>query len=520
MSLGQVLIGAMSIITLLLAACGSTSSPTSNSGGTPKMGGTLNVGLNADITTLDPLTSSSLYDRQVMLNIYDTLVSSDAQNNIKPDLATSWTYDSPTSLTFTLRTDVMFQDGTPFNAAAVVTNIERYLGDKASPRYSELSSVDHVTAVDPSHVTFVLKQPFAPLLATLTDRAGMILSPAVITALGNSGLANAPVNAGSGPFTFVEWVKGDHLTIKKNPHYWMKDAQGNAMPYLNQVIYKPITNETTMLAQLQTNTIQVSQGISPNDVATVKSNSSLVYNQIPGLGFNGFELNTKMPPLDNVHVRRAIAYGVNPQEILTSVLKNIGVISSGPIPQSSWAYPQGATPPFTYNVTQAKAELAQSGLTNVSFTMLIASGSPLTTQLAQFLQAELQTVGITLNLQPETFTKILSDTAAYNYQAALIGWSGRVDPDGNMYGWFHTGGGFNDMQYSNTQVDQYLDDARTNTDQTARAKDYQQAQTQIQQDEPYIFLYDGVSSQITSSAVKNFVLLPTGMMVFTTTYLG
>lgn len=455
-----------------------------------------------------------------MLNVYDTLVQIDAQNNIQPDLALSWKYDSPTSLTFTLRTDVKFQDGTAFDASAVVTNINRILTTTSSPRYSEINSIDHVTAVDPSHVQFALKKPFAPLLATLTDRAGMILSPTAIQSLGASGLANAPKNAGSGPFSFVEWIKGDHLTIQKNPSYWQKDVHGTALPYLDKVIYKPITNETTMFANLQTSTIQVAQALNPTDVPTVKSNPDLVYNQIPGLSFNGFELNTKSPPLDNVHVRRAIAYGVNPQEILTSVLKNIGVISQGPISPSSWAFPQGSAPPFTYDVTKAKAELTQSGLQNVTFTMLIASGSPLNTQLAQFLQAELQTVGITMNLQPETFTKILSDTAAFQYQAALVGWSGRVDPDGNLYNWFHTGGGNNDAQYSNTQVDQALDDARSNSTQSARATDYQQAEQQIQQDQPYIFLYHGVAAQITTKNVKNFVLLPTTMMLFATTYLG
>src|SRR5262249_50076176 len=139
------------------------------------------------------------------------------------DLATSWNYTSPTQLVFTLRTDVKFQDGTPFNADAVVANINRILTAAASPRKSEVSTVQSVVAVDPSHAQFNLSKPFAPLLATLTDRSGMMLSPAVI---GNASadIANNPLKAGSGPFQFKSWTKSDHLTIERNPSYWQKDS--------------------------------------------------------------------------------------------------------------------------------------------------------------------------------------------------------------------------------------------------------------------------------------------------------
>src|SRR5579883_1507765 len=158
---------------MILAACG---------GGTPavttsKYGGKIKAGLGSDVVTLDPVKSSAFVDREVMLNLYDTLVRVDQQNNIVADLATTWTYQSPTQLVFTLRTDVKFQDGTPFNADAVVFNINRILSTPSSPRFSEMSSVENVQAVDASHVQFNLKKPFSPLLATLSDRSGMIYLP-------------------------------------------------------------------------------------------------------------------------------------------------------------------------------------------------------------------------------------------------------------------------------------------------------------------------------------------------------
>ena len=503
----------LSLATILAACGGSTTTNAS------KYGGNLKVGLDADVTTLDPLQSTSLYDRQVMLNIYDTLVRLDANNTIVPDLATSWSYTSSTQLVFTLRTGVQFQDGTPFNADAVVFNINRILNNPTAPRYSEVSSVKSVTAVDSSHVQFNLKRPFSPLLATLTDRAGMILSPTAVQKLG-SGLANAPLNAGSGPFIFKEWVKGDHLTVVKNPHYWMKDAQGNALPYLQSVRYVPITNESVMYSNLETGNINVADDLGPTEVTAAKSNSGLIYKQQPALSFFGFMLNTKVAPLNNVHIRRAIEWGVNRTEIVNTALKGIGVVSQGPLSPVSWAY-NSSIAPYSYNINSAKSELAQGGKSGgVSFTLLITSGSPLNAQIAQLIQSELQPIGIIVNIKQETFTTLLNDTSAFNFQAALIGWSGRPDPDGNMYSWFHTGGGFNDMQYSNPQVDSLLEAARATSNQSQRTTDYQQAEQIILQDASYVFIYHGVVVQASATSIKNFTLLPTGMMEFANVYVS
>jgi peptide/nickel transport system substrate-binding protein len=274
-----------------------------------------------------------------------------------------------------------------------------------------------------------------------------------------------------------------------------------------------------MYNNLQTGTINVAMTLAPTDTQSAKSNPNLVYKQIPGLSFFGFQLNTKAAPLDNVHVRRAIAWGVNPQEIVTSVLDNIGVVAKGPVPPSSWAYSAGPGP-YSYNTSNAKSELQQAGMTSASFTLLVASGSLVNSQEAQFIQQELQPAGITVNIKQETFATILSDTAAHHFQAALIGWSGRPDPDGNVYSWFHTGGGNNNMQYSSPQVDALLDDARASTDQAHRAQDYQQAEQQIVQDASYVFINYGVAIQATTKNVQNYTLLPSTIMPFEQTYLS
>lgn len=512
----------VSSLAMVLAACGGTGGGPSTSPGSQdptasKYGGDLSVGITADVTTLDPAKSSSLYDRQVMLNLYDTLVRIDAQNTVQPLLASSWKYISPTELEFTLRDDVKFHDGTPFNAEAVVFNIDRIKNDKTSPRNSEIATVASVKATDATHVVFTLTTAFTPLLATLTDRAGMILSPTAIQQAGDK-LVNAPTGAGSGAFMFSEWVKGDHLTLKANPNYWLKDKDGSKLPYLQSLRYRPITNSGVMFSNLQTGNIQVSDAIDGNNLPAIKSNANLTYNQIPSLGFNGFELNTKAAPFDNVHVRRAVSWAINRQEILDNALKGLGVLANGPIPPSSWAFDKSFSP-YSPNVENAKRELAESGLSNVSFAMLVTSNSPINAQIAQFVQAQLEPVGIKMEIKQQTFTTILSDIDAGKFQAALVGWSGRPDPDGNMYAHFHTGGGFNEMQYSNPQVDTLLETARTATTEDDRTKAYQEAQKIIMDEAPYIFTTHPVAQQAMLKKVKNFTLLPTTILMFQAVWL-
>ncbi len=500
------------LMTVVLAACSGGSSQTNTS----KYGGNMSVGLDADVVTLDPLQSSLISDRQIMLNIYDTLVKINAQNVVVPDLALSWSYPSSTRLVFTLRTNVTFQDGTPFNANAVAFNINRILSNPFSPRYNEISRVQSVQVIDSSHIQFNLKQPFSPLLATLTDRAGMMLSPTAVQKLGTN-LGNAPTNAGSGPFLFGEWVKGDHLIIKRNPHYWMKDVQGNALPYLQSVRYRFISDGNARLSNLETGNVQVASGLNPRDVPAGPASANLVYKMAPGLDFEGLVLNTKAPPLDNVHVRRAIAWGINRQEIVKDYFKGLSSVAQGPIPNISWAYNRSFAP-YTYNIKAARSELAQGGVpAGISLTLLIPSDASLE---AQFIQAELQPAGILLNIKQETLAARLSDLETHNFQAALYLWSGRPDPDGNMYSWFHSGGNFNYMQYANPQVDTLLDAARTSNDHIQRTQEYQKAEQLIAQDAPYVFINHGVNVETTTSIVKNVTLQPTGIFDFTSVYLS
>jgi peptide/nickel transport system substrate-binding protein len=482
---------------LLVAACGGGGSGgTNNSSGSPQRGGTATIALESELHTLDPMNSSLLVEREVFYNLYDSLFTIDPSLKIQPGLVTQWDISDPRNYKFTLRSGVKYQDGTAFNGASVKANIERYKTTTGSLRKSDLKSVSSVEVVDDTHVIFHLTQPDATLLATLVDRAGMMLSMDAV-AKGGDNFSLAPAGAGTGPFEFVEWKRNDHLTLKKNPNYWK-----SGIPYLDGVTYRAIPDVNAILAALRTGDIDIARVIASKDVSSIKADSSFIYRDTPAIGFNGFELNTGAPPFNDAAKRKAVATAIDRYAILKDIQFNIGVVGYGPVPPSSWAFD-----PSEKIYDHADPAKAKSLATGFSFTYKTTS-DPVNQQLAQLMQSELAAAGITMNIQTEEFATIVQECEQHQFQACGVSWSGRIDPDGNMYAWWHTGGSFNDSQYSNPQVDAWLDDARTSSDQSKRKQDYQNAQKQIVEDAPYVFTFFGVSPQISDTKIHDFTLYP------------
>ncbi len=480
---------------VIVVACGSGggSSPKSS---TPKHGGTATIALENELRTLDPLDSSLLVEREVFYNMYDSLFTIDPSLTIKPSLVKSWDTSDPANYKFTLQSGVSYADGTPFNGKSVKDNITRYKTVATSRRKSDLKSISSVEVVDDTHVNLHLAKPDATLLATLVDRAGMMLSIDAVQK-GGPNFSIAPTGAGSGPFQFVEWKRNDHLTLKKNPSYWK-----SGLPYLDGLTYRAIPDVNAILAALKTGDIDIARTIAAKDVAGIKADSGFIYRDTPALGFNGFELNAGAAPFNDPAKRRAVALAIDRYAILKNINFNIGVVGYGPIPPSSWAFD-----PSEKIYDHANPTAAKSAATGFTFSYKTTS-DPVNQQLAQLLQSELAAAGITMNIQTEEFATYQQECQSHQFQACGVSWSGRIDPDGNMYAWWHSGGDFNDSQYSNSQVDGWLEDARTTTDQGKRKQDYDNAQKQIVADAPYVFSVFGVSAQISNKKIQGFTLYP------------
>jgi len=479
----------------------------------PVRGGTLFVGLAADISNLDPLRSNLFVDRLVQYNMYDSLVSINEKLEIQPALAESWDTLDPKAVVFKLRRGVKFHDGTEFNAEAVRWNIQRILDDKTSPRNSELASVTGVEVVDPYTVKLNLKEPFAPLLSLLVDRAGMIVSPAAVQKAG-ADYTRTPVGGGTGPFRFVEWKKDERIVLERNPDYWRKDKDGNSLPYLDRVIFRPIPNEETRLANLRTGEIDVSDGAPAKDVEAIKKNPDLIYRAIPAFARDGIWLNAAAEPFNNKALRQAVAYAINREEILKTIFFDIGVVATGPV-----APPHlGFDPSFKgiqYDPAKAKEKLAEGGRPNgFSFKLGITAGSPQTQLYGELLKDQLAKVGIQVELIQQEFNKLVSDTQNGNFQASLIGWSGRIDPDGDVFAHFTCTGNFNYGKYCNPETDKALQEGRSTFDVEKRKLAYQRANRIISEDVPYIFIRNTVATQVSTAKVRNYLLMPDQIVRF------
>jgi peptide/nickel transport system substrate-binding protein len=478
----------------ILAGCGP--SGTTNQSNTPKVGGTATIALENELRTLDPLDSSLLVEREMYYNVYDSLFTIDPTLKISAGLVKTWDVTDPQNLKFTLQSGVKYQDGTAFNGKSVKDNIERYKTASNSKRKSDLKSVTSVEVVDDTHVIFHLSKPDATLLAQLVDRAGMMLSMDAVKK-GGQDFSLAPVGAGSGPFQFVEWKRNDHLTLKKNTTYWKP-----GLPYLDGVTYKAIPDVNAIVSALRTGDIDIARRIAEKDIGSFKSDSNYIYKDVPALGFNGFELNTSAPPFNDPAKRKAVALATDRYQILKNVFFNVGVVGYGPIPPSSWAFD-----PSEKIYDKADPTAAKAAATGFSFT-LKATSDPVQQQFATLLQSQLAAAGITMQIQTQEFAAYQQECQQHKFQACAVGWSGRIDPDGNMYAWWHTGGDFNDSVYSNAQVDAWLEDARVNPDVTKRKLDYANAQKQIVADAPYVFTFFGVSAQISNTKIHNLTLYP------------
>jgi peptide/nickel transport system substrate-binding protein len=482
--------------------CGGGGAPQPN---TPP--GTLYVALDDEPPELDPNLSTAYVDRQVMASLYDKLVDINEEGEIVPMLAKSYEVsDDGLVYTFHLRKGIKFHDGTEFNAEAVKYNLDRYQKED-SVRSTEVEPIKSVEAVDEYTVRVTLSEPFAPFLAVLTDRAGMIASPKAIKE-NNGRISKDPV--GTGPFKFVERVRGDHITVKKNPDYWRE-----GLPKLDKIVYKGITDENVQYQNLQSGEVDLIDSIPLVEVGELQKSGDYAVSIKPGLGYNGIWLNVTKPPFDNEKLRQAVYNLVDRQAVAKAALRNVGgTPANSPFSKEIWAYGKSDKYPPP-SVEKAKQLLKEAGKPNgFSFTFKVAAGDPVLQQIGQIIQSNLKPAGIKVKLEQVEFGTLLEQNTSGDFEAMLLGWSGRIDPDLDIYDFMVTDGDFNASGYSNPEVDKLLNEARTTSDRDKRKQLYDQVMEILHEEVPYVYLYH---SNLTTDfamqpTVKGFEPYPDGIL--------
>lgn len=487
----------------------------------PQTGGVLRAGMQTDPVGLDPHTTSATSSRNMLENVYDTLVMFDSEGRVVPGLAESWeTSEDDLTWTFILRPDVVFHNGDPLTASDVAFSINRIKDPEvASPNAGDFEVVESVTAEGDDTVVFKLTEPYSPLLSKLSNSLNVIVSQAVVEENGNLD----DVVIGTGPFKFVEYLPQTRMVLEKNPDYWGTDENGNALPYLDGITFTFYPDPTARTTALVTDNVDWIEYVPAADLPTLQANPDLTVVGGLSANFRSLYLNPNQPPLDNVKVRQAIAYAINEQSIVDLALFGTGgVASTGTtIPANSF-YAVTDSPYVGQDLEQARTLLAEAGFPDgFDLELYVTSTYDFLRTPAEVIQADLAQVGIRVNIRAEDWSIYLPTVLEGNFTSTILGESGQSDPDDYLYTVFHTDAGGNFAKFSDSELDSILEEGRQVADENERKAIYDEAQARILELSPQVFLFHSAQYEAHSNGVVGFEHFPnTSYLGFRTTSLG
>ncbi len=510
----SIVLGAATVMTIL--ALGGA-----RLGAAPVMGGTLVAGLDSQSVTLDPHASTAAISYLVAsLNVTESLIYQQSDGKFVPWLAAGYAM-SPDGKTFTfsLRKDVSFSDGAPFNAEAVKWNLDRIVNPsfKAGGSANALVGYTGTTVVDNNTVRVTFKEPYAPFLAYVAQGVLAMLSPKTTPTQGND-VNLRPV--GSGPFTVAEYVAQDHITLARNAGYnrrapW-SDHQGP--PYLDRIVWRTIPESNSRNVTIETGETQMiylysSPGVA---LAQLKGNKALRIEtrSFPGSSYLWW-LNVKLPPTDDIQVRRALSYAINRDAIVTSVYKGLDVVGCGLLSQNLLKDISACTY-YPHNPAKAAQLLEEDGWKLSPNNVRTKGGKPLTLILhslnygggnfpeVELIQGQLLALGIDAKIKSDSVATWSEDNyrCATNMGSIFL----RTNEPDAMYALFHSstiGSNFNWSCYSNREVDALLLEGRAQLDPAKRRAVYLKIQHMLLEQAIAIPLMDKLSVWAVRDSVKD-----------------
>jgi peptide/nickel transport system substrate-binding protein len=458
-------------------------------------GGRLVYGLEAETSGYDPTTDRwAIAGYEVALAIYDPLSAYDAEGNIQPYLAESFVPSADfMQWTINLRPNIQFHNGQPLDAAAAVATMQGI--QESALTGGAFRAINTISAVPGNDlaVSVTMTQPWASFPATLIGQAGVIIAPEQLQA---SGEAKSRQPIGTGPFTYESWIPDSAFVAARNPNYWMKDEQGQQLPYLDEVEFRPITDVQTRQASLTTNDISMMHTSSDQFINSLRAEARAGNIQaVEDRGENEetfVMLNSSAPPFDNATARQAVAYA-------TDVDSYIATFQVDPEKKTDSAFSKDSpfyfdNPYPEYNPDRAR-ELVQQYTEETGQPLAFTLGTtpvPTNEQATQLLQQQYQAVGMEVTLKSTEQGQYITDAVTGAYQANLWRQFGATDPDVD-YVWWHqsnaTGGlALNIARYQNAELSAALDAARATPDEAVRKQEYETVQRIWGEEGPYVWL--------------------------------
>ncbi|HEV8256944.1 MAG TPA: ABC transporter substrate-binding protein [Casimicrobiaceae bacterium] len=448
---------------------------------------TLRFGLAEDPDILDPTLARTFVGRIVFAALCDKLFDIDEKLDIVPQLATGyeWSADRK-ALTIKLRKGVTFHDGEKLDAAAVKFNIERHKTMAGSNRRGELALVTGADVVDDSTVRLNLSAPFAPLLAQLADRAGMMVSPKAAQADGDK-FGSKPMC--SGPFRFVERVAQDRIVLERYPNYWNKGEI-----HFDKIVYLPIVDATVRLANLKSGQLDFIERVGTSDIAALKTDSRFKISRITEIGYQGITINVgksdlaqKNPLGRDPRVREAFELALDRDGIAQVAMDGEADVGNQWVAPTNAFYAKNMPVPKR-DVAKAKALLQAAGVSNPSFTLMTPTTSD-AQKIAQVVQSMVKEAGFDVKIQSTEFATSLNMADKGDFEAYVLAWSGRADPDGNVFSFHGCKQPLDYAGYCKQEVDDLLNRSRTTLDTAERKKIYGELASIVLKDRPIVYLF-------------------------------
>ncbi len=447
---------------------------------------TLRIGLAEDPDILDPTLARSFVGRIVFSSLCDKLFDIDEKLNPVPQLATSYQWSADNKyLTMKLRSGVTFHDGEKFDAAAVKFNIERHKTMAGSNRRGELAPVTTVDVVDDMTARINLSAPFSPLISVLADRAGMMVSPKAAQA-NPTNFGSKPVC--SGPFKFAERVAQDRIVLERYANYWNKGEI-----HFDKVVFLPIVDATVRLANLRSGQIDFMERVAPSDVASIKNDKKLALSRITELGYQGITINTRKtengqnPLAQDRRVREAFELSLDRAGIVQVAMDGEAVPGNQWVPPSNSFYAKNVPIPKR-DIPRAKALLKEAGVTNPTFTLMTPTTSD-GQRVAQVVQAMAKEAGFNVKIQSTEFATSLNLADKGQFDAYVLAWSGRPDPDGNLFSFYGCKQPLNYSGECRPLWDDLLNRSRNTLDTPGRIKVFATLAAEAARELPIVYLY-------------------------------
>lgn len=440
---------------------------------------TLVVAQTSDTVTLDPQKQGGMASMNVLINMFDTLVTRDADGNLAPCLATSWEAISDTTWRFKLREDVYFHDGDHFDAEDAKFSLDRLNAEETASPIAELKNLDHTDIVDAYTIdlTFKAAEPIAPNKCVMFG--GVMISKEYTQAHDADFLAKNP--NGTGPYKFVSWVKDSEVVMEKNDAYW------NAAPAYDKLIFRVIPNQADMMAALMTGEIDIAPSITADLANSIAGNAALKVVNADWIRTFFISLDTiGSQPLSDKRVRQAVNYAIDKQAIIDAIYSGYAKQVSTIIPAQNFGF-DPECPSYGYDPEKARALLKEAGYEN-GFEITFDANSAELTEI-QAICGFLEDVGIKVNLNvvdSSTLTSLrTSKTAHEMYYCGNTGWT--MDALSNYQSF-----AAQDRRYArggSDELDALVVTEETNVDPQTRLDAFKTAQALMQDEAYFVYLW-------------------------------